>query len=84
MSDLTGVDSPYAISEALWGEIAPTLPLPKKKKKPGRPRMNDRKAMNAIFYILRTGCQWKDIAEPFEPRTWPQGVLSIWIFTKRN
>jgi transposase len=30
-----------------------------KKKKSGRPRMNDRKAMNAIFYILRTGCQWK-------------------------
>lgn len=21
--------------------------------------MNDRKAMSAIFYILRTGCQWK-------------------------
>jgi len=31
----------------------------KKKKKTGRPRMNDRKAMNAIFYVLRTGCQWK-------------------------
>jgi transposase len=34
------------------------LPPPKKKKKVGRPRMNDRKAMNAIFYVLRTGCQW--------------------------
>jgi len=22
------------------------------------PRMNDRKAMSAIFYVLRTGCQW--------------------------
>ena len=31
----------------------------KKKKKTGRPRMDDRKAMNAIFYIARTGCQWK-------------------------
>jgi putative transposase len=31
----------------------------KKKKKDGRPRMNDKKAMSAIFYVLRTGCQWK-------------------------
>jgi putative transposase len=42
-------------------KIVPLLPSPpptKKKKKAGRPRMNDRKAMSAIFYILRTGCQW--------------------------
>ena len=30
----------------------------RRKKKVGRPRMNDRKAMSAIFYVLRTGCQW--------------------------
>lgn len=24
-----------------------------------RPRVDDRKAMDAIFYRLRTGCQWK-------------------------
>lgn len=29
------------------------------KKVSGRPRMDDYKAMTAIFYILRTGCQWK-------------------------
>ena len=29
------------------------------RKKTGRPRMDDRKAMSAIFYVLRTGCQWK-------------------------
>ena len=36
----------------------PLLPTIPHKKKAGRPRMNDRQAMNAIFYILRTGCQW--------------------------
>jgi transposase len=30
----------------------------RRKKKTGRPRMDDRKAMSAIFYVLRTGCQW--------------------------
>jgi putative transposase len=32
-----------------------------KKKKLDRPRMNGRNAMSAIFYILRTGCQWKEL-----------------------
>jgi putative transposase len=56
--ELTGVESTYEIPDILWDRIAPLLPLHKKKKKAGRPRMNDRKAMSAIFYVLRTCCQW--------------------------
>ena len=53
------IDSNYRISDELWERIKPLLPPPKPKKKPGRPRMDDRQAMDAIFYVLRTGCQWK-------------------------
>ena len=60
ISKLTGVESAYEMPDVLWDKIVPLLPPPKrKKKKAGRPRMNDRKAMSAIFYVLRTGCQWK-------------------------
>ena len=54
------IDCLYEIPDILWYRIVPLLPtIPhKKKKKVGRPRMNDRQAMSAIFYILRTGCQW--------------------------
>jgi len=58
ISELTGVESAYEIPDVLWDRIIPLLPSRKKKKKAGRPRMNDRKAMSAIFYVLRTGCQW--------------------------
>lgn len=59
ISEITGVDSLYEIPDVIWNRIIPLLPPPKKKKKKvGRTRMNDRKAMNAIFYVLRTGCQW--------------------------
>jgi transposase len=58
ISETTGVDSLYEIPDVIWNRIIPLLPPPKKKKKVGRLRMNDRKAMNAIFYVLRTGCQW--------------------------
>ena len=47
------------IPDALWAEIEPLLPPEKPKPKGGRPRMSNRKAMDARFYILGTGCQWK-------------------------
>ena len=64
ISEVTGVDFSYCISDVIWDRIIALLPSPpsstrKGKKKTGRPRMDDRKAMSAIFYILRTGCQWK-------------------------
>jgi putative transposase len=64
ISEITGVDFSYCIPNVIWDRIIALLPSPSstrsgKKKKTGRPRMDDRKAMDAIFYVLRTGCQWK-------------------------
>jgi transposase len=59
ISEITGVDSLYEVPDVLWNRITPLLPpRNRKRKKTGRPRMDDRKAMSAIFYVLRTGCQW--------------------------
>jgi len=59
--DKLGVDPEYQLPNELWERIKPLLPLPKPKKKQGRPREDDRQMMTAIFYIMRTGCQWKAI-----------------------
>ena len=53
-----GVDAKYQLPDELWKGMQALLPAPKAKKKAGRPRMDDRQAMTAIYYILRTGCQW--------------------------
>lgn len=54
-----GVAAEYALPDALWAVAQEVLPPPRQdKKKPGRPRMPDRQALTAIFYVLRTGCQW--------------------------
>lgn len=49
----------WALPEALWERIAPLLP-PGKPHPLGchNPRVDDRRAMAAIFYVARTGCQW--------------------------
>lgn len=40
-------------------QIQPLLPVEPRKPKGGRPRMDNHQAMTAIFYVLRTGIQWK-------------------------
>ncbi len=49
----------WGIPDALWEQIGPLLP-PRKPHPLGchRPRVDDRNAMDAIFFVLRTGCQW--------------------------
>jgi hypothetical protein len=58
---------------SVWEEIVPLLPVPKPKKKTGRPRMKDRQAMAAIFYLLRTRLSVERATpalRPLQHRTW--------------
>lgn len=51
----------YIMPEELWSRIEPLLPEEPPKPKGGHPREPDREMMNGIYYVLRTGCQWKAI-----------------------
>ena len=50
----------YKTSDELWTKVQPLLPehLNTHRYGGGRPRVDDRKAMDAILFVLRTGCQW--------------------------
>src|SRR5258708_11615547 len=51
------------LTDAAWELIAPMLPVPRPG---GRPRTtNIRAVLNAIFYLLRTGCQWRLLPREF-------------------
>jgi putative transposase len=52
-------DDRWRIPDTLWGRIEPLLP-PRPRHPLGchNPRVSDRRAMDAIFFVLRTGCQW--------------------------
>lgn len=53
-------DDRWRIPDALWEKMELLLPKPKDMHPLGchRPRVPDRNAMNAILFVLRTGCQW--------------------------
>jgi len=52
------------LSDALWERIAPLLPpppAPKRPDRPGRSRIEDRKALTGILFVLKTGINWEDL-----------------------
>lgn len=52
----------WIVSDELWERIEPLLPVHVPKKHPlgcHKPRVDNRKAMNGIFFVMRTGCHWK-------------------------
>ena len=54
----------WRLPDALWERLAPLLPPPKPHPLGcHRPRVENRKAMDAIFFVLRTGCQWNALNE---------------------
>ncbi len=58
---------PTDLSDDEWKYIEPHVPAPKER---GRPRIHSlRDILDAIFYVLRSGCQWRLLPHDF-PR-WP-------------
>lgn len=64
------------LSEAEWAVIAPLLPGPCLR---GRPRtVCLRRVVEAIFYVLEAGCQWRMLPESFPPRSTVQRYFYAW------
>lgn len=58
---------PSDLSDAEWAIIAPMIPP---SRSGGRPRGTDmREVFNAMRYVLRTGCQWRQLPKDFPPRS---------------
>ena len=51
----------FDLSDEEWAVIEPLLP----KAGRGPKRVDDRRVLNGIFYILRTGAPWRDLPERY-------------------
>ena len=65
MAEPSIVSGSWILPEKLWGRMEKLLPKYKVNRKGGRPRVDLRRVANGIFYVLRTGCQWKAVPREF-------------------
>lgn len=51
----------FSIPDEMWERIKPLIPehVNTHRFGGGRPRVSDRRVMDGIFFVLRTGCQWR-------------------------
>jgi len=64
------------MTDAEWALIAPLIPP---EKRPGRHReVVIREVVNAIFYLLSTGCQWRFLPKDLPPRSTVHDYLKLW------
>lgn len=77
----TGLRYASDLTDAEWALIARELP---RRRRLGRPRQVDlREVVQAIFYILSTGCQWRALPSDFPPYSTVQGYFYAWRDTGR-
>jgi len=69
------------LTDAEWALIARKMPP---RRRLGRPREVDlREVVQAIFYILSTGCQWRALPSEFPPYSTVQSYFYAWRDTGR-
>src|SRR4051795_962201 len=64
----------YELSDFEWGVIAPLLP----NKPRGVARVDDRRVLNGIFWVLRSGSRWAELPERYGPATTIYNRFNRW------
>jgi len=75
-------DPKWLMPDEMWERVAPLLPAPKPKGKGtagGRSHVDYRRTMNAIFYILRTGSQWKSLPRSLGSGSTAHDYFQQWV-----
>jgi transposase len=64
----------HALTDQEWSTIQPTLP----NKSRGIPRVDDRRVLNGIFWVLRSGAPWRDLPDRYGPYTTCYNRFNRW------
>lgn len=51
------------VSQKLWKSLPPLLQVLPRSRWGGRPRLDDRAALNGILFVLTTGISWEDLPQ---------------------
>jgi len=71
----------WRVDDVLWRRLAPLLVVDKPRKKPGRPRHDDRPLFDGVIWVLRTGAQWQEMPPVFGPKSTVHARFQEWVHT---
>ncbi len=64
----------YDLTDFEWSVIQPLLP----NRPRGVPRVDDRRVLNGIYWVLRTGAPWRDLPGRYGPYTTGYNRFNRW------
>ena len=71
----------WRADDALWALLEPVLRSDKPRKKPGRPRRDDRAIFDGLVWLARTGSQWSRLPREFGPKSTVHERFTEWVAT---
>ncbi len=69
----------WEVSDELWNIIQDILDQLDPRGRTGRPRTDQRQALNGIIYVMRSGCQWNQLPEQFGDDSSVHRTMQRWI-----
>ena len=69
----------WRVDDALWAELQPLLVIAKTRKKPGRPRLDDRAMFDGLIWLARTGGQWAALPRAFGAKSTVHARFQEWV-----
>lgn len=76
---ITEIDPDFRLSDEVWQQVQRAIQPEPPKPKGGRPRMDNRQALDAIFYVLRTGCHWKALPRSLGAASTVHDRFQLWV-----
>lgn len=75
-SDRRGLRYPSDLTDAEWALVDPLIPPARHGGR--RRQVNVREVLNAIFYVLSTGCQWQALPKDLPPKSTAHSYFMLW------
>ena len=74
--DRSDLRYPSDLTDEEWALIGPLIPPAKRGG--NKRRVNLREVVNALLYVLSTGCQWRAIPKDLPPRSTVYDYFDLW------
>lgn len=72
----SGLRYPSDLTDEEWTLVAPHMPTPRKARR--YPVPEQREVLNAVLYVLTTGCQWRQLPKDFPPKSTVHDYFLDW------